>query len=153
MLLFCTFLCSQCIMRSLGPLVFLLQKTFRSNYLTFQSLDFELMKVIECTWWRLSSVPDEGYWVYLMKVIECTWWRLLSVPGEGYWGYLMKVIECTWWRLLSIPDEGYWVYLMKVIECTWWRLLSIPDEGYSRNVLYALNKFLRFYLYISLLVK
>jgi len=29
-------------------------------------------------------------------VIERTWWRLLSVPDEGYWAYLMKVIERTW---------------------------------------------------------
>ena len=96
------------------------------------------------------NVPDEGYWAYLMKVIECTWWRLLSVPDEGYWAdlmkvipvtYLMKVIERTWWRILIVPDEGYsrnvpdedyWAYLMKVIERTWWRILSVPDEGCSR---------------------
>ena len=94
------------------------------NYLAFQSVCFER------TWWRLLSVPDEGYWVYLMKVIERTWWRLLSVPDEGYWAYLMKVIERTWWKLLSVPDESYWAYLMKVIERTWWRLLSVPDESY-----------------------
>jgi hypothetical protein len=51
------------------------------------------MKVIERTWWRLLSVPDEGYYV----------------PDEGYYvpdeGYY-------------IPDEGYWAYLMKVIERT-----------------------------------
>jgi hypothetical protein len=69
------------------------------------------MKVIERTWWRLLSVPDEGY--------------SSNVPDEGYWAYLMKVIERTWWRLLSVPDEGYWAYLMKVIERTWWRLLSV----------------------------
>jgi hypothetical protein len=76
------------------------------------------MKVIERTWWRLLSVPDEGYWTNLMKVIERTWWKLLSVPDKGYWAYLMKVI-------LSVPDEGYWAYLMKVIERTWWTLFQI----------------------------
>ena len=81
------------------------------------------MKVIERTWWRLLSEPDECYWAYLMKVIERTWWRLLSEPDESYWAYLIKVIERTWWRLLSVPNKGYWAYLMKVI-------LNIPDKGY-----------------------
>jgi hypothetical protein len=114
---------------SLNPLVLLLFSfiaLWLSNHSVLSVPDegywAYLMKVIECTWWRLLSVPDEGYWVYLMKVIERTWWRLLSVPDEGYWAYLMKVIERTWWKLLSVPDEGYWAYLMKVIECTWWRL-------------------------------
>ena len=81
----------------LSSLVYLLSKLLTIIWLSNRS-----------TW----SVPDEGYWAYLMKVIECTWWRLLSVPDEGYWAYLMKVI-------LSVPDEGYWAYLMKVIERTW----------------------------------
>jgi hypothetical protein len=68
-------------------LVLMLPKT--SNYLAFQSFDFER------TWRRL-------FWAYLTKVI-------LSVPDEGYsertwrrlfWAYLTKVI-------LSVPDEGY----------------------------------------------
>ena len=68
-----------------------------SNYLAFQSFDFER------TWRRL-------FWAYLTMVI-------LSVPDEGYsertwrrlfWAYLTKVI-------LSVPDEGY-------SERTWWRL-------------------------------
>jgi hypothetical protein len=40
---------------------------------------------------RFWASPDEGYF-------ERTWWRLLSVPDEGYWAYLIKVIERTWWR-------------------------------------------------------
>jgi hypothetical protein len=61
---------------------------------------------------RLAWFPIFRFWEYPMKVIERTWWRLLSVPDEGYY-------ERTWWRLLSVPDEGYWAYLMKVIERTW----------------------------------
>ena len=46
-----------------------------------------LMKIIlsvpdegyfERAWWRL-------FWAYQMKVIERTWWRLLSIPDEGYY--------------------------------------------------------------------
>jgi hypothetical protein len=55
------------------------------NYLVFQYFDFEpyLMKVIQRTWWRWFSVPDEGDSAYLMKVIQRTWWRWFSVPDEG----------------------------------------------------------------------
>jgi hypothetical protein len=56
---------------------------------------------------KLFGFPIFRFSANLMKVIEHTWWRLLSIPDEGYWAYLMKVIEHTWWRLLSVPDEGY----------------------------------------------
>ena len=70
------------------------------------------MKVIERTWWRLLSVPDEGYYS--------------NVPDEGYYsnvpdeGYYSNVPDEGYYS--NVPDEGYWAYLMKVIECTWWRL-------------------------------
>jgi hypothetical protein len=50
----------------------------------------------ECPWWRL-------FWASLMKVIERPWWRLLSIPDEGYFevpdeGYF----ERPRWRLFQI---------------------------------------------------
>jgi len=116
------------------------------NYLTFQSLDFELpdegyyRNVPDEGYSR--NVPDEGYYRnvpdegYSRKVSDEGYSR--NVPDEGYHrnvpdeGYSRNVPDEGYHR--NVPDEGYH--------------RNVPDEGYSRNASCALNWISMFYYYI-----
>ena len=75
----------------LGPLVYLLPKTFKLYWL-FLSFDSKL------TWWRLLQSFDS----------KLTWWRLLqSVDSKLTWWRLLQSFDSklTWWRLLQSFDS------------------------------------------------